>query len=363
MDQSSSQPPHQPPSHSPSPPPAHRQGQAVPHVVHIRAKAGGLWSALGLVVGLCLFVAIFIIGIVFGAVGMMAGSTVDTVILEQSYRDGDRTRIVILPVEGVIDERQAEFVRSAVNHVLDDRNVRAVVLRVNSPGGGVTASDEIWYDIERLKQRNIPVIASYGGISASGGYYISCSADHIVAQETCITGSIGVIAQIFTMEGLMDKVGIQPVTLIASGSPEKATGNDIFRQWNEEDQTRIRAMLDASYDVFYRRVSDGRGHIVTDEQQLRALANGSIYTAQEALDGGLIDSIGYLDDAIVQAETIAGLTRGRASVVRLAEPPSLFGGILGAQARTQTRSDLFDADAIRGLVNDLNTPRMMYLMK
>jgi len=286
----------------------------------------------------------------------------DRFVPEQTYRDGGRDRIVILPVEGIIDDRRAEYVRAAVDHVLDSRNVRGVVLRVNSPGGGVTASDEIWYQVQRLKDARLPVVASYGGVAASGGYYVSCAADHIVAQETSITGSIGVIAQIFTMEGLLDKVGIEPVTLIATGSPEKAVGNDIFRQWNEQDRQRILAMLDAAYEIFHRRVADGRGNIVNDEQQLRSLASGAIFTANEALEGGLIDSIGYLDDAIAQLESMANLTPGRATVIRLAEPPTLFGGVF-AQRSTRSQIDLFDADAIRGLVNDLNAPRVMYLMR
>jgi protease-4 len=333
-----------------------------PQVVHVAARPGGLWSALGFVAGLFFFGVALVIGIIFGVAAMMAGSSIDTVVLEQTYRDGGRDKIVIIPVEGVIDERQAESVHAAVNHVLEDRQVRGVVLRVNSPGGGVTASDEIWYQIERLKQARLPVVASYGGVAASGGYYISCAADHIMAQETCITGSIGVIAQIFTMEGLMDKVGIQPVTLVATDSPEKATGNDMFRQWNEHDQKKILTMLDAAYEIFNRRVSDGRGHVITDTEQLNGLANGSIYTAQEALDGGLIDSIGYLDDAIAQLERMANLTPGRATVVRLARPPSLFGGLL-AQGSAKTSPNLFDADAVRGLINDLNAPRVMYLMR
>lgn len=347
---------------NPSPTPSTQNLRPIPHVVHIRSRPGGLWAALGLVVGLFMFGFVFLIGIFFGAVGMLAGSSSDTIVLEQTYRDGRQGKVVILPVEGVIDDRQARFVRSAVDHILDDRSVSGVVLRVNSPGGGVTASDEIWYEVERLKQRNLPVVASYGGIAASGGYYISCGTDYIVAQETCITGSIGVIAQVFTMKGLMDKVGIEPVTLVATGSPEKAVGNDMFRQWNEHDQQRILTMLDAAYDVFNRRVADGRRHVLSDESQLQAMTDGAIFTAEQALEGGLIDEIGYLDDAIAHLERVANLTVGRAEVVRLREPPSLFGNLLGANAAA-SRPDPFDADAIRGLVNDLNAPRVMYLMK
>ncbi len=342
--------------------PSSPQPQPVPQVVHIRSRPGGLWTALGLVVGLCVFGFIFVLGIALGIIGTIASSSAETVILEQTYRDGRQGKIMILPIQGIIDDRQARFARAAVDHILDDRAVSGVVLRVNSPGGGVTASDEIWYEVNRLRQRNVPVVASYGGLAASGGYYISCATDYIIAQETSITGSIGVIAQIFTMEGLMDKVGIEPVTLVATGSPEKAVGNYIFRQWDEHDQQRILTMLDAAYDIFNRRVRDGRGHVITEDTTFDRMADGSIYTAQQALEGGLIDGIGYLDDAIAHIEQMASLTAGRAEVVRLSEPPRLFGGMMRGSAATQ-RPDLFDADAIRGLVNDFSAPRVMFLMK
>lgn len=345
----------------PDAPPAYYAPAPIPHVVHIRAKPGGLWSSLGFILGIMIFAGAFFVGIMFGVFGMIAASSTEAMLVEQNYRSGSREKIVILPVEGVIDARQSEFVRAAVDSILNDKRVRAVVLRVDSPGGGVTASDQIWYEVERLKQNNLPVIASYGGIAASGGYYVSCAADVIIAEETCITGSIGVIAQIFTLHGLMDKIGIEPVTLVASGSPEKAVANDLFREWNENDQQKILTMIDKAYDIFNRRVRDGRSKVITDPTQINRLANGSIYTAQQALDGGLIDGIGYLDDAIVRAEQLARLTPGRSQVVRIAAPPSLM-SVLAGRERSAWRSPL-DADVLRGMVNDLGTPRLMYLMR
>ena len=200
--------------------PAAPKPTAQPQVIQIAARPGGLWNALGFVVGVFFFGLALLIGIFFGAAVMLAGSSMGSFVPEQVYRDGSRDTIMILPVEGVIDGDRAEFVRHAVDHILDSSNVRGVVLRVDSPGGGVTASDEIWYQVQRLKNARLPVVASYGGVAASGGYYVSCGADHIMAQKTSITGSIGVIAQIFTMHGLMDKVGIEPVTRIDTDSPE-----------------------------------------------------------------------------------------------------------------------------------------------
>ena len=343
-----------------------------PQVVHVVARSGGFKSAVMWVFGMLLFAGVFILGIVLGAGAMLASSSFETVVLREHYRDGMATAntIAVIPIEGVITRDTAEFVRAAVDHVLDDRSVRAVVLRVDSPGGEVAPSDEIWYQVERLKNAGRQVVASYGGMAASGGYYVSCGANSIVAEPTCITGSIGVIAQVLTLEQLMEKVGIEPVTLVASESPDKDVANNIFRSWTEEDRAKLRKMLDAAYDTFRKRVETGRSNVISDEARLDAVTDGSIYTADEALVNGLVDSVGYLDDAITQAEKLTGLKAGTAKVYILHEPPSLFGNGLLGQAQTMrwqngaaaTRSDMLDADRLRALLNELSSPRVAYLM-
>ena len=346
-------------SDQPSPSPG--SVSAAPQVVQVVAKSGGLSRALMFVLGLFMFAGVFVVGLTIGLIMMFGISNVPTAILEEVYRDGDRNRVAVIPVVGIIESSQAAFVRSAVDHALKQSNIRAIVLRVDSPGGGVTSSDQIWYEIERLKKAGLPVIASYGGIAASGGYYVSCSADEIVAEPTCITGSIGVIAQIFTLEGLMDKVGIEPVTLVATDSPEKNTANDLFRSWNDKDRQKILTMLDAAYDTFNQRVKDGRKTVITDAATIDALADGSIFTAQAAVDNGLVDRIGYLDDAITRAETAAGLRVGSSTVVFLRQPPS-FSDMLMAHEQPQ-KANMLNADTIRSFVNDLASPRVMYLMR
>ncbi len=355
--------PHSVPPPSIAAPAAYAPMPIRPQVVHIVAKPGGFWRAMGIVVGLFLFAAVFIIGLFFGIVGTIAGSGQEGVVLHETYRSGSGSTVAIIPIEGIINGRQASFVRAAVDDILNDRGVRSVILRVNSPGGEVTASDEIWYEVNRLKAKGLPVIASYGGVAASGGYYVSCGADYIMAQETCITGSIGVIAQILTFEGLMDKVGVHPVTLVATGSPEKSVANDVFRAWNEADKTKVRIMLDSAYSAFSKRVQDGRKAVLTNEAMVSAVANGSIYTAQQAKDNGLIDAIGYLDDAIAYAETKAGMATSTGHVIIIRQPPTLMGAIMGAEASARENQTLkFDADSIRTIATDLASPRMMYLL-
>jgi protease-4 len=332
-----------------------------PQVVHVVAKPGGLSRAVGFVIGLFLFAAVFGVGMGVGMLVIAAATGYESAVIRRTYREGGSNTIAIIPIRGVINDRQAEFVHAAVDNIVKDRSVRAVVLRVDSPGGDVAASDEIWNEIRRLKKSNRPVVASYGGVAASGGYYVSCGADSIIAEETCITGSIGVIAQILTLEGLMDKIGVKPVTLVASGSPEKDVANDIFRSWTEADKLKVRTILDSAYAIFHKRVKDGRGKIITDSAKLAQIANGSIYTAQQAMEHGLIDGVGYLDDAITQAETLAGIATGSSTVEIVRQPPSLFRDGLLMQGQWNLGSAL-NAELLRGLANDLATPRAMYLM-
>jgi protease-4 len=341
----------------PLPPAAHLQ----PRTLQIVNRSGGFQAAIGLMVGLLALGAIFVVGLVIGAATMFAGSIAESAITHELYREGGRSKVAIIEVEGVIDPYRARVFRLLADEVLATGSIKAVILRVDSPGGGIAPSDEIWYQVQRLKDAGLPVIASYGGLAASGGYYISCGADHIVAEPTCVTGSIGVIAQTFVLSGLMDKVGIEPVTLLSTASPDKDLGNP-FRPWTEQDYARYTAMLDAAYGIFNARVRDGRGSVITDPARIDALADGSIYTADEAVKNGLIDAVGYLDDAVAAAEQHAGLGAGRATVVILREPLPLLGGLLGVHGREPSRR-LDDAEAVRSLVNELGSTRVMYLMR
>jgi protease-4 len=323
--------------------------------IKVVATTGGFKSFVAFLAAMFIFAIVFFVGIVAGAAGFSAASKSEGIVHTQTMHDGGRSTIAVLNISGVIDDSNASFAKEAIDKILDDNNVKAVVLRVNSPGGGVTASDEIWHNMERFIDAKIPLIASYGSVAASGGYYISCNADHIMAQETTITGSIGVIASIMTMHGLMDKLGITPVTLIAEDSPEKSVANDVYRDWNDKDKQKVAGFLDAMYDVFYNRVKGGRMNVIQDPKKLASVANGSAYTANEALDNGLIDSIGYLEDAITVAEQRAGLTSKNPTVVRYSRNQPMFGGFFGAKSQDFTASDL------RSLLQEFSMPKLQFM--
>ena len=348
---------------APSQPSVHAHVQPVrpPAPVQVRVQTGGFGrSILAAMVG-CLLVAFLLMGgFFFGAVSAgIAGALGDPTggrAMVETVRSGSNDHIAILPVEGVIDETRAAFVRDAVDGLLEDRRLRAVVLRVNSPGGGVTASDQIWYEVGRLRARGVPVIASFGGVAASGGYYAACASDEIFAERTTITGSIGVIAQVLTLGDMLEKIGVEPVTLVADGSPDKATGNDIMRRWTDDDRAQLGVILNDAYDVFAERVRDGRGERLTAEGSDRAVT-GSVFTGPRAMELGLVDAIGYLDDALARAESVAGLVPGRATIIRAGERPMLFGAFPLAR-----RSTGDTAAEIRRAADDLLRPRVLYLM-
>ncbi len=328
---------------------------------HLGHAAGGVARAIGFAAGMLVLVIVFAVGMGIGAATMFAGSMAESPVISELYRDGNSDTIAVIPVEGIIDSSQAARVRMFVDEVLADDAVKAVVLRVDSPGGGIAASDRIWYEIRRLRDSGLPVVSSYGGVAASGGYYISCATDHILAEPTCITGSIGVIAQSFIFKDLLDKIGVEPVTLISTASPSKDMGNP-YRAWTEDDRVKYVALLDAAYDIFNQRVREGRSHTITDPARIDELADGSIYTAAQALSSGLIDSIGYLDDAVTEAEKRAGVTPGESSVIILRQATSIFDDLL-ISSPASIRSRLRDAESIRSLVNELAAPRLMYLMR
>lgn len=321
---------------------------------------GSLISGLVLLVVIC---GVFLFGLLIGVIGGMAGAGTSVHVTPEEIRAGSGGTIAILPVEGPIMDPSAKFARHAVDWILQEKDVRAVVLRVDSPGGGVTASDQIWYEVERLRKAGLPVIASYGSVAASGGYYVSCAADRILAEPTTITGSIGVIAQVFTMEDLMNKVGIQPVTIVATGSPSKDTANDIFRQWSEDDRSTLLEMLDAAYDIFQDRVTVGRQQVLTDPEAIARVTDGSVFTAAQAKDLGLVDAIGYLDDAIIEAEQAAGVVTGMTRVVRIDRLFSFQNLFMAEGVPAISTAHGFDSERVRSLVNDLTSPRLMYLFR
>ena len=158
-----------------------------PATIKVVATNGGFRTFVAFLSAMFIFLIVFIVGIIAGISALASSQADDSIVHSSISQEGTSSTIAVLNISGVIDGSNADYAKQAVRTIIEDKNVKAVVLRVDSPGGGVTASDEIWHAIQKIKEAKIPLIASYGGIAASGGYYISCNADHIIAQETTIT--------------------------------------------------------------------------------------------------------------------------------------------------------------------------------
>jgi protease-4 len=227
-------------------------------------------------------------------------------------------KIAVIDVDGLlINKRKQRWLREGDNPVslfvekLDkaavDRRVKAVVLRLNSPGGTVAASDIMYHSLREFKRKTgKPVVTCILGLGCSGAYYLACGSDGIVAQPGSVTGSIGTILQTFSFAGTMEKIGVKAVA-IKSGEL-KDLGSPLHDLQAEERKV-LEGIISQFFEQFLSVVQEGRKKI--GEQKLRGLADGRIFTAEEALQEKLIDRIGYPADGIEWAKEIAGVEKAR----------------------------------------------------
>jgi protease-4 len=220
-----------------------------------------------------------------------------------------KDKVAVLFAEGVIEYQtegpgninEVDY-HQAFNEIADKDDIKAVVLRVNSPGGNAFSSEQIWHRVERIKAAGIPVVASYGNYAASGGYYISCGADTIVSQPNTITGSIGVFGMFPDASQLLnEKLGVYFDTV--KTSPYAVAASPFYKlEQNEKDV--VQSSVERMYDLFLTRVADGRG---MEKDAVHEVAQGRVWSGLDALDNGLVDVIGDLDDAIAIAAEMADI--------------------------------------------------------
>lgn len=217
---------------------------------------------------------------------------------------------------GVGGEHPVALLAEKLNRAAGDAAVKAVVLRINSPGGGVTATDLMYEQLQDFRRRTgKPVVAVLLDVAASGGYYLACAADRIHALPTTVTGSIGVIMIAPEFSGTMRKIGVN-VNVIKSG--EMKDLGSLFREMSERDRTVFQGLIDGMYARFVEVVGRGRPEVPRD--RLNELADGRVFLAPEAREHGLIDEIGTLPEAIQAAKAAAGLADAKVRVVRYIRP-------------------------------------------
>lgn len=223
-------------------------------------------------------------------------------------------KIALIHIEGVILD--SKEIIEEIEDYSGNSSIKAVVLRVDSPGGGVAPAQEIYKEVMKLKAKK-KVVVSMGSVAASGGYYISCPADKIVANAGTLTGSLGVIMEIPNFEGLMEKIGVK-TEVIKSGKHKDMAS--IFKSMTDEERKILQAVLDDVHDQFINAVSEGRNMPYDD---VKKIADGRIFTGRKAKELGLVDELGNLDDAIRLAGRLSGI-KGKPNVVFKKERISLW---------------------------------------
>lgn len=317
--------------------------------------------------------SLFLLGfLLFTATGCMTSSLFpQTSPLEEVVLSGEgRDKILLIEVSGVLTSAKPSGVfdrffdrlslparfKEELAKAEDDEDVKAIVLRINTPGGTVTASDILHHEIQELKKtREIPIIASIMDLGTSGGYYVAMAADQVVAHPSSVTGSLGVIMLTLNASGLMEKIGVQ-ANAVTSG-PHKDMGSP-FRTMTERDRAIFQGVIDNFYDRFLRVIEQGRPNLKSET--IRQLADGRIYSAAQAKDHGLVDVIGYVDDAIGLAKKKAGIEEAQVVMYQRAGGyhPNIYAQGPGGLARTDwTLSKLNPVS----LLLAGGTPAFMYL--
>lgn len=276
-------------------------------------------------------------------------------------------KILILDIDGLLMNRRGgglfgpqqnpvSLLAEKLDKAQKDRSIKAMVIRINSPGGGVTASDIMYHRIRRFRaaRPEVPVVAVIEDIGASGGYYIACASDVIIAHPTSVTGSIGVMVQTFSISGTMKLLRID-AKAVTSG-PRKDMASP-FKPLNSKDLAILKGMVDEYYKKFLDVVAEGRDNLTAEK--IKALADGRVYTGLQAKENGLVDEIGYLEDAIELAKRRSG-----SKLVKVV----MYHRPLGYRANAYSQAPSISAGTQVNLVNfsvagllDAAHPQFLYL--
>lgn len=285
-------------------------------------------------------------------------------VLEEGVND---RRILVIPVEGTIGLDSATYSQdhllASIDQIAVDDSIQAVLLRIDSPGGGVYATRELYDRFkEVLAERDIPIYVSMGSVAASGGYYLSALGDKIFASEETITGSLGVIMSGYNTSGLLEKLGVEP-TVYKSGAMKDILSST--REATEEEKAVLQSYIDESYQRFLDVIKEGRQ---MPEEEVRKLADGRIYSGSQAKTNGLIDELGYEKDALAALRADHDLAN--AQVFTLINPEAAFKGLfpglpgfLGKLGLTQDQNPASQLDQVIERIEGLDNLKLEYRME
>ncbi len=254
-------------------------------------------------------------------------------------------KVAIVDLSGEITS-STDFIRQLKKYD-KDQSVKAIVLHIDSPGGAVAPSQEMYEEILKIRQNGKIVVASFGSVAASGGYYVGCAADKVVANPGTLTGSIGVILSFPTAQKLMEKIGLNWET-VKSG--ELKDVGSFSRPMTTEDERMLKAVIDDTYEQFVEAVAKGRNR---DKEEIYPFADGSIFTGRQAYNIGLVDTLGSFEDAVSIAGEMAGLGPDPDIVREKRREPSFVDYLTGGMKLMEKFSDF----------EDKGGPALMYLYK
>ncbi|MBR2936538.1 MAG: signal peptide peptidase SppA [Paludibacteraceae bacterium] len=265
-------------------------------------------------------------------------------------------KVAVLYAEGQIVDEGAEGIvegkiLKTIKKIYKDDNVKAVVFRVNSPGGSADASEQIWHAMKMLQDKGLPVVVSMGDYAASGGYYISCNADYIYAEPTTITGSIGIFGTVPNINRLRDKIGLD-IDGVSTNQHSALNINAIYKGMNKQEYALMQAMVERGYDLFTQRCADGRS---MSQDQIKAIGEGRVWLGKDALEIGLVDELGNINNAIAKAAELANL--GQYAIVDFPEKTDPFKEMLKMFDTTTPEEQL-----VLRLREFASQPRVMALM-
>ena len=244
-------------------------------------------------------------------------------------------KVAVVDITGIITKSDETI--KLIHTYRDDPSIKAIVLRIDTPGGSVAPVQEIYSELQKIDK---PIVASMGGTAASGGYYVACAADTIMANPGTLTGSIGVIMQFTRLKGLYDKIGLEH-QVIKSGK-FKDTGSP-FRELTEEEQAVLQATVDDVYNQFVNTIFEARKSLLS-RPEIVELADGRIFSGQQALDSKLLDRIGNLPEAIEHAAELANID-GKPKVVRKEKKESLLEQLFGIKP-TSALDEMFSLPGV-----------------
>ncbi len=276
-------------------------------------------------------IALLVLGLVLGSFIAVTTSA------RQTARWGQPPAIAIIHLDGVLVSGQSggglwqtytgsEAVAEQMREAIDDPHIRAVVLRINSPGGTGPGAQEISASVVRLRQAGKPVVASLADMAASGGYWIAAQCDAIISNPATLTGSIGVLMEVVNLQELYDKLGMDFETVKSGPYKDLGSAN---RPLEDDERAILQSMVDDIFEQFVEAVVQGRN---MDYHEVMALADGRVFTGRQAEDLGLVDGQGDLEDAIALAADMAGLERWSVRALRRASP---WAWLLGTVQSTQ----------------------------